>query len=174
MRSPGQEGGSGLGCLFIEPMKCQRHLKGPNNANPLHTHHYPVMCQARGSTEGLTHESRHWAVCREGKSASRGPGHKTLTSCWSGRAEGGLSGRGPFAVGTGDDLELDCLWTRRGKAVPSPGNSAEGGTSAGNGALGCLGQSVGGKCMEGGAAGWRAGEVRRQGGWPTPFSTRPA
>ena len=44
---------------------------------------------------------------------------------------------------------------KEGEGHSKPRDSAEGGTSVGNGALGCLGQSVGGKCMEGGAAGWR-------------------
>lgn len=42
-------GPSGLKGLFIEPGKCQRHLPGPSNANPLNTHH---ARKVPGSTEG--------------------------------------------------------------------------------------------------------------------------
>lgn len=80
--------------LSIETHEVPEASKGPNNTSLFHMWPCPRCGRPAGSL--------HWAA-RKGDGSSRGlgtPSHKMLTNCWSGRAKGGLPGRGPFDVGT--------------------------------------------------------------------------
>lgn len=118
---PGQEGGTRAGIpdrkhrwpwhLLIETHRVPEASKGANNADLFHT----CCCPRWDRPAGSLHRA-----ARKGDGSSRGlgaPNHKTLTNCWSGRAKRGLSGRGPFDVGTiiWSQLPVDKVE----KAIPS-------------------------------------------------------